>query len=161
MSAHANLPMYYIAYIGPIAIMIFINVTIFVRIFRVLYRQSDRIGRQKRNISSDQLASNKVKKISKIMPEKQKSGQQTQGSVKISPTQIKGAITVMILVGFGWIFGLLAIGPFQTFFRYVFTICNAGQGLLIFIFRVLLHPQVSNTLEHRLLCLSDLFKIGL
>jgi len=145
MSAHANLPMYYIAYIGPIAIMIFINVAIFVRIFRVLYKQSNRVTKPKKTKNSDKPGKeSKPEQIFTKNPNMRANGKkETKTSVKISPTQIKGAVTVMILVGFGWIFGLFAIGPFQTFFRYVFTICNGGQGVLIFIFRVALHPQVS------------------
>lgn len=123
MSPYENtvsLIIYYGAYIGPICIMLLVNVIIFGRVFRVLYLQTKRTKGP--NCGKDVTTKYQF--------------------VKISPSQIKGALSVLVLLGIGWIFGLLAMGPFELFFKYMNIACNAGQGLFIFIFRVLLNPHV-------------------
>ncbi|CAG5131173.1 unnamed protein product, partial [Candidula unifasciata] len=55
--------------------------------------------------------------------------------------QIRGAFTVMFLLGITWVFGPLAINEAQTAFSYLFCICNSLQGFLIFVFRCLFNPE--------------------
>lgn len=121
MSAHANIVLYYVAYIAPICIMLLLNLVVFGRIFRVLIQQTKRTKEAKRRHDGE---------APKYF------------LTKISPSQIKGATTVLVLLGVTWIVGLVAIGPFEVFFRYVYCVLNAGQGLFIFLFRVLLNPHV-------------------
>ena len=154
MAAHLNLPMYYVAYLGPAALMLLINCFIFIRIFKVLCQQSANVRKQSAVIAYHE----KTKEEGMGQTKKKKknadgaglsSGKFDWTSIKstgflnnISPTQVKGAMTVMVLLGVGWTLGFLAVGPFELVFRYLFCLCNAGQGVLIFLFRVLLHPQV-------------------
>lgn len=132
IAAHLNLPLYYLAYLSPVVLILVTNFFIFCRIFRVLYNQTVK----QRNAK---VRGNKGENLGKTVIENIKKTKY----VMLSPTQIKGAVTVMILVGVGWIVGLLAVGPFEVFFKYLFCIMNAGQGAFIFLFRVILHPHVS------------------
>ncbi|CAL8095258.1 unnamed protein product [Orchesella dallaii] len=132
MNAHKNIVIYYVAYIAPICIMLLVNVAIFCRVFRVLYQQT----RRTKAMTTAKGSSTKIH------------------LVKISRSQIKGSVTVLVLLGIGWILGLLAMGPFEIFFRYVFCICNAGQGALIFVFRVALNPHACKQWRKVLLGLS-------
>ena len=54
--------------------------------------------------------------------------------------QVRGAITVMALLGVTWVLGMLAVGPGKLFFIYAFAVLNSAQGLVIFVTRCLLHP---------------------
>ncbi|KAH9494692.1 Adhesion G-protein coupled receptor G2 [Bulinus truncatus] len=62
-------------------------------------------------------------------------------TVTITPAQIRGAFTVMFLLGITWVFGPLAISEAKLVFSYIFCICNSLQGFLIFVFRCLLNPE--------------------
>ncbi|CAL1531495.1 unnamed protein product [Lymnaea stagnalis] len=62
-------------------------------------------------------------------------------TVTITPAQIRGAFTVMFLLGITWVFGPLAINEAKLVFSYIFCICNSLQGFLIFVFRCLLNPE--------------------
>jgi len=141
IAAHLNLPLYYAAYLTPAVIILVINFFVFCRIFNVLYKQTVRQTKEKRR--AKQASESKGQNTEKNWNNQtgKKSGDRIT-YVMLSPTQIKGAMTVMILVGVGWIVGLAAIGPFEVFFKYLFCICNAGQGAMIFLFRVILHPKV-------------------
>jgi hypothetical protein len=148
IAAHLNLPLYYIAYLSPVIAILLVNFFVFCRIFKVLYSQTLRQSREARvsKAVTESAKSNTGKGRWNESVGKKPIGKTTY--VMLSPSQIKGAVTVMILVGVGWIVGLLAIGPFEIFFKYLFCICNAGQGAMIFVFRVILHPQVGYTFYH-------------
>lgn len=55
--------------------------------------------------------------------------------------QIRGAFTVMSLVGVTWIFGLLAMGKFRLLFQFLFCVLNSLQGFIIFTVRVVEFPD--------------------
>ncbi|KAH9364161.1 hypothetical protein HPB48_017018 [Haemaphysalis longicornis] len=59
----------------------------------------------------------------------------------ITTAQVRGAFTVMTLLGVTWIFGVFAVGEARTVFQYVFCVCNSMQGFLIFVVRVLQYPE--------------------
>jgi hypothetical protein len=43
-----------------------------------------------------------------------------------------------MIAGLTWIFGALAIGEAAVVFFYLFALCNCVQGIVIFIFQLLL-----------------------
>ena len=45
------------------------------------------------------------------------------------------------LLGVTWVFGALAIGGAALVFIYLFALCNAFQGLFIFIFHCAVDPR--------------------
>ncbi|KAG1698325.1 Adhesion G protein-coupled receptor L1 [Nymphon striatum] len=53
--------------------------------------------------------------------------------------RIKGAITLMFLLGITWIFGLFFFNKDSIFMAYIFVILNASQGIFIFIFQIVLN----------------------
>ncbi|XP_050412538.2 cadherin EGF LAG seven-pass G-type receptor 2 [Patella vulgata] len=67
--------------------------------------------------------------------------QQERGTHTVTPAQIRGAFTVMILLGITWVFGPLAIHGAKLVFNYLFCILNSLQGFLIFVFRCLFNPE--------------------
>ncbi|KAK7103049.1 hypothetical protein V1264_021179 [Littorina saxatilis] len=80
--------------------------------------------------------------------------QQTQKeSEGITPSQVRGAFTVMFLLGVTWVFGPLAINEAKVVFNYLFCILNSLQGFLIFVFRCVFNPEVR-------LCWLQLIKTG-
>ncbi|XP_025107332.1 adhesion G-protein coupled receptor G2-like [Pomacea canaliculata] len=67
--------------------------------------------------------------------------QQKEGKEGITPGQVRGAFTVMFLLGVTWVFGPLAINEAKVVFNYLFCILNSLQGFLIFVFRCLFNPE--------------------
>lgn len=51
--------------------------------------------------------------------------------------QLRMAICVFFLLGFTWIFGLLAVCEMRIVFSYLFCIFNTLQGFFLFLFHVL------------------------
>lgn len=133
MNAHKNIYLYYFSYIGPISFILLANVSVFCRVFRVLYKQTQRSKSQTAKVNG---ATARIQ------------------LVKISPSQIKGATAVFVLLGIGWILGLVAIGPFEVFFRYAYVVTNGAQGLLIFLFRVVFNPHACKQWKKVMLGLS-------
>lgn len=68
----------------------------------------------------------------------------TKEKPKITAAQVRGAFTVMVLLGVTWVFGTMAIGKVKIIFHYLFCISNSLQGFLIFFVRCLLHPEARN-----------------
>ncbi|KAK3101446.1 hypothetical protein FSP39_003656 [Pinctada imbricata] len=60
---------------------------------------------------------------------------------KVTPAQVRGAFTVMVLLGVTWVFGPVAINESKLVFNYLFTILNSLQGFLIFVFRCLMNNE--------------------
>ncbi|KAK8389328.1 hypothetical protein O3P69_008809 [Scylla paramamosain] len=54
---------------------------------------------------------------------------------------IKGSFSLNCVLGVTWVFGLLYINS-NHFFAYVFTILNASQGVMIFVFNCVLNENV-------------------
>nr|KAG5695015.1 hypothetical protein BaRGS_015839 [Batillaria attramentaria] len=67
--------------------------------------------------------------------------QQKKEADHITPAQVRGAFTVMFLLGVTWVFGPLAIKDAKLVFNYLFCILNSLQGFLIFVFRCLFNPE--------------------
>ncbi|KAL8605787.1 hypothetical protein ACOMHN_011149 [Nucella lapillus] len=79
--------------------------------------------------------------------------QKQKGVEGITPAQVRGAFTVMFLLGVTWVFGPLAIREAKVVFNYLFCILNSLQGFLIFVFRCLFNPEVR-------MCWVQLVKTG-
>jgi len=61
--------------------------------------------------------------------------------------QIKAAVGVMVLLGTGWLFGVLMVIPepnTQITLQYIFILLNSSQGICVFLFYVVLNEQVTN-----------------
>lgn len=67
---------------------------------------------------------------------------------RITVVQIKGAFTVMVLLGVTWVFGAFAVGEAKLVFQYVFCISNSLQGFLIFVIRCLSYPDARKAWWH-------------
>ena len=67
--------------------------------------------------------------------------------VQVSMAQVRGAVTVMTLLGVTWLSGALAIGPLKVALQYVFCVCNSLQGFVIFLARVVQHPEARMSLR--------------
>ncbi|GAB6018517.1 hypothetical protein CHUAL_000214 [Chamberlinius hualienensis] len=114
MLSPVNPYVYYITLITPCCLLLLINTIVFVMVTRVLFQP-------RRN-------SNKSNKSMTTKPH-------------VTFAQVRGAFTVMTLLGISWIFGALAIGQVKIIFQYIFCICNSLQGFLLFIVRCLQYPQ--------------------
>ncbi|RZF45128.1 hypothetical protein LSTR_LSTR000538 [Laodelphax striatellus] len=102
---------YYIAYFGPACVILIVNFVVFLRVSRVLC--------MKRTVGKHNL--------------KEKGG--------ITMAQVRGAFTVMTLLGVTWISGVFAVGRLRLIFRYIFSMSNSLQGFIIFIVRCVLYPE--------------------
>ncbi|XP_069694647.1 uncharacterized protein [Periplaneta americana] len=106
--------LYYLAYLGPTCFILAINCIVFILVTKVLFqRRGHAVG--KVGINSD--------------------------SPVITVAQIRGAFTVMTLLGVTWVFGALALGELKLVFQYVFCICNSLQGFIIFLVRCVQYPE--------------------
>ncbi|XP_077546208.1 uncharacterized protein LOC144158899 isoform X2 [Haemaphysalis longicornis] len=113
-----NTYIYYIAFLGVSCLILFVNLLVFIMVMRVLLKPR--------------------------MPAAAKSASHTAGSGSpppITTAQVRGAFTVMTLLGVTWIFGVFAVGDARTVFQYIFCVCNSMQGFLIFVVRVLQYPE--------------------
>ena len=52
--------------------------------------------------------------------------------------RIRVSFSCAVLLGLTWIFGIFAIGDFKVVFQWIFAVLNSFQGLLIFLFHVIL-----------------------
>lgn len=117
---------YYVAFLGISCLILFINLLVFIMVTRVLF--TPRMAAKSTAASNSNSAAN--------------AGSPTAPSPPlITAVQVRGAFTVMTLLGVTWIFGVLAVGEARTVFQYVFCVCNSMQGFLIFIVRVLQYPE--------------------
>ena len=55
---------------------------------------------------------------------------------------VKASGVILPLLGITWLFGLLSFNSDTIIFKYIFTIFNSLQGLMIFIFHCILNRQV-------------------
>jgi archaellum biogenesis protein FlaJ (TadC family) len=53
-------------------------------------------------------------------------------------SRLRGAVTLVIMLGLTWVFAILAIDGGAPVFQYLFTVVNSLQGLFIFVFHCLL-----------------------
>jgi hypothetical protein len=93
---------------APLILIMTVNCFAFIRIIVILVQQSSKRKKQMRSTTA-------------------LSGDKDGVPSFLSPIQIRGTITLFVLLGSGWIIGLLAVGPFELVFRYAYTILNAGN----------------------------------
>ncbi|XP_037271639.2 uncharacterized protein LOC119163684 isoform X1 [Rhipicephalus microplus] len=118
---------YYVAFLGISSCILFINLIVFIMVTRVLFKP-----RMTGAVTSKSTSQNSTSTTG--------SGS-ADNSLPITAAQVRGAFTVMTLLGITWIFGVFAVGEARTVFQYVFCICNSLQGFLIFVVRVLQYPE--------------------
>uniref|UniRef100_L7M4R1 Putative g protein-coupled receptor n=1 Tax=Rhipicephalus pulchellus TaxID=72859 RepID=L7M4R1_RHIPC len=116
---------YYIAFLGISCLILFVNLLVFIMVTRVLFkpRMSGATSKSANHNSTSA------------------SGSAAANTLPITAAQVRGAFTVMTLLGVTWIFGVFAVGEARTVFQYVFCVCNSMQGFLIFVVRVLQYPE--------------------
>ena len=67
---------------------------------------------------------------------------QNKTQVEKVRTGVKASGVIPPLLGMTWLFGLLSFNSDTVIFKYIFTIFNSLQGLMIFIFHCVLNKQV-------------------
>jgi hypothetical protein len=55
---------------------------------------------------------------------------------------LKASAILLPLLGLTWVFGLLVFNRDTIVFKYLFAICNSLQGMMIFVFHVLINRKV-------------------
>ncbi|GFX53538.1 adhesion G-protein coupled receptor G4 [Trichonephila clavipes] len=105
---------YYCAFLAPSCLILAVNFTVFVLVSRVIF--TPRLTAKTSN---------------------------NPHSV-VTAVQVRGAFTVMVLLGVTWVFGTMAFGEMKLIFQYAFCISNSLQGFLIFLVRCLLYPEARN-----------------
>ncbi|KAH6922888.1 hypothetical protein HPB50_020024 [Hyalomma asiaticum] len=116
---------YYVAFLGISCFILFVNLLVFIMVTRVLFKPR---------------MSGATSKSANHNPTSA-SGSGVANPLPITAAQVRGAFTVMTLLGVTWIFGVFAVGEARTVFQYVFCVCNSMQGFLIFVVRVLQYPE--------------------
>ncbi|CAG0902716.1 unnamed protein product [Darwinula stevensoni] len=104
---------YYTTFLTPACLILAVNVIVFVLVARVLFHR---------------------KAVGKVTG----SG---NASTNVTMAQVRGAFTVMTLLGVTWVFGAFAIGPARLAFQYFFCIANSLQGFIIFVVRCVFYPE--------------------
>lgn len=112
MLSAENPYLYYIAFFGPCCILLLANTIVFIAVTKVLFQP---------RTSAKAVFTNKKSTV--------------------TFAQVRGAFTVMALLGVTWVFGALAVGPVRTVFQYVACVLNSLQGFLVFVFRCLEYPE--------------------
>ncbi|PNF34443.1 hypothetical protein B7P43_G11234 [Cryptotermes secundus] len=108
--------LYYVTYLGPSCLILAVNCIVFILVSKVLFQRRGHghaVG--KVGLNTD-------------IP-------------TITVAQIRGAFTVMTLLGVTWVFGALALGETRLVFQYIFCISNSLQGFIIFMVRCVQYPE--------------------
>ena len=69
--------------------------------------------------------------------------------------RLRGAISVIVLLGLTWVFAIFAVGDFGLVFHYLFAIFNSLQGLFIFFFYCFLKTDVRNLWKRKCTCFKS------
>ena len=101
---------------GPVLAVIAINLGIFVMVMRAIFRAPRHKTGTAKQSEFDQAV------------EDMKKG-------------AKATFSFFALLGITWVFGALAIGEASLVFVYLFALCNAFQGIFIFVFHCYLDPK--------------------
>lgn len=112
MLSPENPYVYYFSFFGPSCLLLLANTVVFVMVTRILFKPRPAV---KPSLKVD--------------------------AKSVTFAQVRGAFTVMTLLGITWVFGALAIGPVRTLFQYVFCVLNSLQGFLLFVVRCLQYPE--------------------
>ncbi|XP_064079819.1 uncharacterized protein LOC135196919 isoform X6 [Macrobrachium nipponense] len=107
---------YYSTYMGPICLVLLVNCIVFVMVTRVLC--------QRRPRSKAQSPAGSPRKESAV-----------------TLAQVRGAVTVVALLGVTWVAGAFSVGWARLPLQYIFCLTTPLQGLIIFIVRVAQHPE--------------------
>ncbi|XP_046682763.1 latrophilin-like protein LAT-2 isoform X2 [Homalodisca vitripennis] len=107
----SSITIYYVTFVGPACFILVVNTSVFLMVSRVIC--------QRQTIS--------------------KNGHKNDDGV--TAAQVRGAFTVMTLLGVTWIFGIFAVGDFRLLFQYIFSVANSLQGFIIFIVRCVQYPE--------------------
>ncbi|CAL4150551.1 unnamed protein product, partial [Meganyctiphanes norvegica] len=121
ITSRLNPTVYYITYLGPICAVLLINCVVFVLVTRVLCQRR---------------------------PQKTKSHSGSKAPSKKSPVtlaQVRGAITVVALLGVTWVSGAFSVGWARIPLLYIMCITTPIQGLIIFIVRVAQHSEARSS----------------
>ncbi|KAG8183212.1 hypothetical protein JTE90_005661 [Oedothorax gibbosus] len=116
MSAY-NPYVYYLSFVASSCVILFINLSVFLMMTRVL------VAPKSNNIQD--------KKPPQCTSKKDK--------FLVTTAQVRGAFTVMVLLGVSWVFG--AVGEARLVFQYIFGVSNSLQGFLIFLVRCLQYSE--------------------
>ncbi|XP_073254225.1 adhesion G-protein coupled receptor D1-like [Porites lutea] len=74
---------------------------------------------------------------------------QNKTQVEKVRTGVKASGVILPLLGITWLFGLLSFNSDTIIFKYIFTIFNSLQGLMIFIFHCILNKQIKDAFRKR------------
>lgn len=74
---------------------------------------------------------------------------QNKTQVEKVRTGVKASGVILPLLGITWLFGLLSFNSDTIIFKYIFTIFNSLQGLMIFIFHCVLNKQIKDAFKKR------------
>ncbi|XP_028410421.1 CD97 antigen-like [Dendronephthya gigantea] len=105
-------------FVGIIILILLINIIIFVLALR--------------NAMSSSMASESAKTDSKLRKAK---------------VGLKGSAILLPILGLTWLFGLLVFNRDTIAFKYLFAIFNSLQGLMIFVFHVLLSKKIHGAIK--------------
>ncbi|KAL1480351.1 hypothetical protein MTO96_051099 [Rhipicephalus appendiculatus] len=119
---------YYIAFLGISCLILFVNLLVFIMVTRVLFKPRMAEANTSKSANHNSCSASSPSGSAAANP-------------PITAAQVRGAFTVMTLLGVTWIFGVFAVGEAKTVFQYVFCVCNSMQGFLIFVVRVLQYPE--------------------
>ncbi|KAG8200008.1 hypothetical protein JTE90_001240, partial [Oedothorax gibbosus] len=119
MMSASNPYVYYLSFVVPSCVILFVNLTVFLMVTRVLFApRSNNIQAKK----SPQCTSKRDKFL-------------------VTTAQVRGAFAVMVLLGVSWVFGAFAVGEARLVFQYIFCVSNSLQGFLIFLVRCLQYSE--------------------
>lgn len=69
--------------------------------------------------------------------------------------RLRGAISLVVLLGLTWVFAFLAVGNFGIAFHYLFALFNSLQGFFIFVFYCLLKKEAQQCWKKALPCFKS------
>ena len=120
----------YFTLLGPVAVILLANFTIFSIIIR-------------------SLATRKIKRASST-----NGGDSSKENIEALKRQVRSAFTIATLLGLSWIFALLAVGEVREVFQWIFSILNSLQGFLIFVLYTIRNREIRNQLSKRFNCIN-------
>ena len=79
----------------------------------------------------------------------------TQTEQSKTGVRLRGAASLLVLLGLTWSFAILAIGDAGIAFMYLFVICNSLQGFFVFVFYCLLREDIRKAWKSVLPCFKS------
>ncbi|KAL5260144.1 hypothetical protein ACHWQZ_G010306 [Mnemiopsis leidyi] len=80
-----------------------------------------------------------TRKIWRIVSAKQDNEENQLGKLSV---QLRATVSVLVVLGVTWLIGAFTFGSASILFQYIFIILNGLQGFSIFMFHVVLKPEV-------------------